>query len=64
MKHLLFRCSEQTFQKYIEILDQLRETADYSPDHYSLIDEIKSLPGFPRGVDVNTRVGVSITTIH
>lgn len=64
MKHLQFSCSNSVYQRYLELIGFLSQTQDFSDDFYALLDEIQSLPGFPRGVDVNTRVSVYVNEVQ
>jgi hypothetical protein len=48
---LEWRVSTSTRIRFVELLNELRDMHATNPRHHELLDEIRSLPGFPIGAD-------------
>lgn len=54
-KRIIWRVPRETFVRYDELIEQLRMVNDEtSDDHWALVDDIRSLPGFPHGYNWET----------
>ena len=51
MRHLEWRLSQATYDKFRELLDELQVTSMHNPKHFQLLDDMRSLPGYPRNAD-------------
>jgi len=61
MADIQFRCTPQVNREYNQLLSELSQHEEWGDDYMVLLDQIRSLPGFPHGY--NWEVDTVVTVV-
>jgi len=51
MRHIEWRLSQDTYDRFRELLSELETTSMHNPKYHQLLDDMRSLPGYPTHAD-------------
>lgn len=59
-----WRVSQHTYDRFMDLLDQIQQLNEEDPDREPLLDDIRALPGYPHHTGPSDTIIPVVTTVR